>query len=706
MHLTIDFETKSAADLPKVGAWRYAEHPSTDVYCMAMKVDDKPGWIWVSRNCHHLLPDFDVPDLRFTCAEEVLYLIEQADEIEAHNAQFERAIWHHVMLKKYGWPPLLLEKVRCSMAKAAMHGLPLSLDQAVKAMGLPIKKDMEGNALMLKWCKPKADGSWQSSPHEFVRILRYCVQDVETEHALSQALHDLPPQELALYHLDQKINERGFYVDSAAAKAAISTITEHERRQTALLVALTEGAVKSAKAPLAMRSWLESVGYPVKDLQAQTVEELLTQDDLPAKARRLLEIRQQLGKSSTAKYEAFLRMACDDSRVRGTMLYHGASTGRWAGRGPQPHNMPRGTEKLNTDDLINLAFQDLSGGPDLVELLYGDVMGLASSAVRGVISAAPGNELFCSDFSSVEARVNAWLAGQEDVLDSFAAGLDLYKVAAAQIFNVIYEAVDKHQRQTGKCSELALGYGGGIGAYASMASNYRVDLDTLPEHVFPVATPGELEKAREMADAYLKLKPGSMTHEAAAACDIIKQKWRASRQEIVAFWYALERAAKAAIQSPGTVFQAGHLSRIAFAVKDRWLLCRLPSGRCLFYTDPTVERRTHVTETGYERIRESIRYWTVDGYTRKWQRAYAYGGKLCENVVQAVARDLLAEALQRVECAGYPTVLHVHDELVAERPIGTGNLEEFNELVSTLPPWAEGLPLTADGWQGIHYRKD
>ena len=718
MKLTVDFETRSACDIKKAGAWRYAEDPSTDPLCLAIKVDNNPPGIWVNfKTLPHGITSNHLAQLggpRLS-DNEAASLVERADVIEAHNAEFERSIWKHQMVAKLDFAPIPLEKWRCSAALAAAYSLPRSLGHACHVLGLRQQKDSEGHALMLQLCKPRKprkaererDKDWETrlywweDPAKFVRLCKYCIQDVNAGHALAEYLGGLSPEELEVWFLDQIINERGIHIDVPGVEAAIAMVQEHEARLLTVIQDVTHGQVQTAKQVEKIKAWLRTRGVELADLTAATVKQTLSQPTLPRDVRQLLEARASIGGASTAKYEAFLRVVGADNRARGMLLYHAASTGRWGGRLAQPHNMPRGKVKLNEDELIDQAYDTMRGGPDDAGWLWGaDPMDLASSAVRGAITAENRKKLKCSDFSSVEARVNAWLAGQESVLKAFREGRDLYKVAADDLWQCGYDNVTKDQRQVGKVEELALGYGGGIGAFASMAVGYGVDLEQLPAHVLPLATPEQMEKADRLAVAFLSRNPGSMSHDAALACDVTKQRWREARPMIVRFWYALEGAAKSAVQSPGIPYQVG---RVVYAVKGRWLWCRLPSGRSIRYFEPQIRKSRKFGVDGVE----SLTYWGVDSKTHQWCRQEAYGGKLCENVVQAVSACLLRAALFRAEAAGYPVVMHVHDEVVSEVPEDmTEGPDDFDNLVGAVPPWAEGLPMKASGWIGRRYRKD
>ena len=773
MLVNLDFETRSAINIKACGAYVYAAHPSTDVLCLAVKVDEDPAMLWLPKDVLQQMyfaggmQGVYETGLPIMPALKVIELIERADIIESHNAQFEREVWRHICHGRWGWPVLPEEKLRCSMAKAAMHAMPRGLGDLCVALDLPqdLRKDARGDGLIKKLCVPKTptvkewvaleerfgdDPVWQQARaaynaaakdkkwaylevltsnwadwyqdallwnndrEDLQSLYEYCLQDVEAEHAASLRMHDLTPGELEVWRLDQTINQRGVRIDRVGAQHAIEMVEAHSQALTAELQDITNGVVQTAKQNAAIIKWAAVRGVDLPNVQAATVEVFLKREDLPKEVRRVLEIRASLNRASTAKYKAALNASQTDGKLRGWAVYHGAGTGRWTSSLMQLHNMPRGNVKLAEDDHIDAAYWSMEQGADVAALFYGDPMDLASSSIRGVITADPGHEFFASDFSSVEARKLAWLAGDEPALDVFRHKKDPYKVAAASIFGVSYEQVTKAQRQTGKASELGLGYGGGIGAYASMARVYRVDLETLPEFILPLASEGELSQAKSTAESYVteldrRIKHGvgnateldRMSVEAAMSCDVIKQRWRKGRLRTVQFWADLEEAAVLAVQNPGQAFQVG---RVAFCVKGEFLLCRLPSGRCLFYFRPHMKL---VQKFG--RKAPALHYWgmkALDGGGQKYQQIQTYGGKISENITQASCACLLRAAMLRAEEAGYPVVLHVHDEVVAQRRIGEGNLEEYNAIMSEVPGWAEGLPMGASGWVGKRYRKD
>jgi DNA polymerase len=728
--LTLDFETRSTIDLLKCGPWKYAAHSTTDVFCLAVKVNAESSRLWLPDWVSDLLSIKTIQQLTglrgqgLGVSRQLKVLIDSADVIEAHNVEFERAIWHHIMHRRYGFPDLDLNKCDCTAARAAAQALPRALKDVCQALRLPIKKDLDGRKLMLKMCKPRhprkaertADPQWASklfwheTPEEIKRLCEYCIQDVETEYALSGVLRPLSSKERQVWLLDQKINQRGLCVDVDSIDSIMMALDEHELKLLNEIWMLTGGRVESPRQVANFRRWMEAQGVSTENLQKGTVLELLGRE-LPGNVRRALEIRQALGKSSVSKLEAMLCRAQEDNRCRSLFMYHGASTGRWSGKGIQPQNLPRDSYKDDSyENVINLYRRKQL---NLLEILYDDPFFVASRCVRGSVIASPGHDLICADYSAIEARGLAWLAGEESVLQAFRQKLDLYKVAAEGTFGIGYDDIDADQRQVGKVQVLALGYQGGIGAFASMAVTYGIDLETLPRIVLPLATSEELDGpygAKALALAYLKRSDTDMSFNAAVACDILKRKRRASTPNTVALWKSTEEAALAAVRNPGETFStcAGvdYCPQVLYrtwrdAGRNNFLLAKLPSGRVLFYADPEIR----ATKTPWGSTKNLVTYMTVDSVTRQWRRERAFGGLFCENNTQAICRDLLAEAMLRLEAKGYPIVIHVHDEPGAEVPEDFGSLEEFEAIMAEVPPWAEGMPIDVEGWRGKRFRK-
>jgi DNA polymerase len=776
MKIYRDYETLSAVDLNKTGAEKYAQHPSTEPICLAIKLVDDEGEdmsvLWVNPKFVSNLPVKH--GLLLIDSDGLMRLYARRKPTESHNDPFERAI-DNLMWLRYKITQPNPEDRSCSMSQALTNALPAKLETLSEALNLGEQsKDSTGHDLMLKTCKPLSMNAarwrildikfgaaktyqqakmiykhaesgkgktyatyiadnWQNiidkgydpqdflfwhieeCPEDLLKLCRYCLQDVEAEYAASKKMPPMSNEEQEMWQIDQKINRRGVHIDRKGAQNVVHMVHEYKLHRESELSKLTDGFVTKASQIQKIREWCDTVGGVfLPNGSKDMLEYFLGTKTLPDTVRKVLEIRLACSQTSTTKYEAMLRAASDeDNRVRGVFRFAGASTGRWTALLLQLHNMPRGTIKLKTDAAIDAAYQAMTCGWQEVELLYGDVMQLAASAVRGCITAAPGYELLASDFSSIEARMVLWLANDQKGLQVYIDMLDAYKVSAATIFGAKPEDVTDKQRLVGKVSILSLGFGGGIGAFASMARNYGIDLETLVPLILPSASGYELQQARSTATTYLenlevqikrKLEHDKgkatfrdrMSIEAAMACDIIKQRWRRDHPLVTGFWKELEAAAFQAIQNPAQIFNVGKY--ISFGMSGDYLLMRLPSGRCLRYYKPKISRREK-----FGSMANAITYLRmVDG---QWIRTATYGAKTCENATQASSNCLLRHVIHKIEQAGYSIVLHAHDEPVVEVPTGTGDLDEYNKLMLDTPSWAAGLPMEAEGWRGRRYRK-
>lgn len=667
--LHIDFETYSACELKDAGLDNYASDPTTGVHCMAWCFDDEPVQVWAAGQ---IIPP-------------VVDHVRNGGEVVAHNAAFELAIWNKVCVPKFGWPLLSPKQMRCTMAQAYAMSLPGALEKAAAALGIPQQKDMAGARVMMQLAKPRMFVTkhpsqpdvvpvfWtpEDAPEKFQRLYDYCRQDVEVERAMDARLMRLSDAEQEAWVLDQIINQRGIRVDLPAIENAIRMVADEKARLDAEMLRVTGGVVGKCTEVQLLIKWIRTQGVEITGLAKADVIDALKVEDMPPAVRKALQLRQEAAKSSTAKLLAMRNRASRDARVRGCFQYHGASTGRWAHRGIQPGNLPR-PRKLTKDDdeNVRLVYQinDLIARNEhrLLDMLYGPTMDALADSVRGMIIANPGHDLVAMDFSAIEARVLAWLAGEEKVLDIFRTHGKIYEHAASGIYRVDMADVTKAQRQIGKVAVLALGYGGGVGAFQSMARVYGVKVGD------------------EQADE-------------------IKRAWRESHPRIVYYWRDLEGAAINAVEL-GCVCKAGAPGRqVAFKKNGSFLWCRLPSGRVLCYPYPVIKG----IETPWGEQKAALHFMSVNGVTNKWEETKTYGGSLSENITQAVARDLLAEAMLRLEHNGYPVVMHVHDEAVVEIPsaYGEDHTHRIEEIMAEVPAWAAGLPVAAEGWRATRYRK-
>lgn len=687
--LYIDFESRSPVDLKKAGLDNYAKHRDTEVLCLGWAFDDE---------LPRTMAPYDDKGWHSDELARIICHLSRGATIVAHNASFELAIWNNICVPRFGWPRLKPEQVHCTMAMAYAMSLPGSLDNAAAAVGLEIEKDKAGHRLMLAMCKPKADGSYRESSEDMKRLMAYCATDVEVERQLYKRLRPLSPSEHSLWVLDQKINQRGIYVDKESIKAAIEIVGKEQKRLDSEMRALTGGAVATCTAIAQLVDWIRWQGVPIPGVAKADVLDALA-GDLPAPVRTALLLRREAGKSSTAKLKAMVESASADSRIRGAFQYHGAATGRWAGRRVQFQNLPRPELKpTQVEDALRLMRE---GKRDEVELVYGPVLGTISSCIRGVVSAPPGKELIACDFANIESRVLAWLAGAEWKLQAFrdcdkGIGPDIYLVACSWVYGTKDIAVLKPHRQEGKVVELGFGFGGSAGAAFTMAKTYFVDLDKLAPRVLEVAENEFIAKA-ESAFANVAVEY-SDRKSAYLAGHILSQIYRAKNPEIKKYWFDCDNAAINAVRYPGDVFEAGHRP-VKFRVSGSFLWCQLPSGRLLCYPYPKIVENRFGKAT--------VQCMWQNGTTNKWESREMWYGLWVENFVQAVARDLLAFGMQTLDEAGFDVVAHAHDECVVE--ISTSmpetTLHEVETRMIQVPAWAEGLPMAAEGWRGRRYRK-
>jgi DNA polymerase len=637
--------------------------------------------------------------------------------VEAHNAWFERGIWTNIMVPRHGWFPVRHEQWRCSAAKCAAYSLPRSLENAIGALKLLIKKDVEGSKIMKKMAKPRKprksevrdwvvaqldmplvpkavlkslqldvspgdrgfevhaqwehEGShsrhfempyfWHMTPDLHERLCEYCHVDVLAEEGLSEALRDLSPTETKVYLMDQHINEMGFQVDGEAVAAALQLVDEIYGDLNRELAEITDGRVLKATQRVKMKEWFAENGLQLEDTQGATIDGWLKRQDLPPKVHRCLQLVRSLGRTSTAKYVAALDWSNPATwRIHGGLLYHGAGTGRWSGAGLQPHNFPRGNIKN-----MELAWEVLkSRDVRLIEMMYGDVMECLSFALRGLIIPSKGRKLFVADYAAIEARVVFWLAEDEEALNIFRRGECIYMAMATDIYGkpITDKVKQAAERQLGKQAVLGLGYQMGAPKFMDTCAKYGIHL--------------ELEFSKFVVDKYRT------------------RFWR-----IKQMWWDQEAAAIEAVKRPGQTIRCG---RIYWRTVDNVLHCKLPSGRLLSYVDPLVVKRP----VPWGGTKDALTYMGVDPYSKKWRRQDTYGGMLVENITQAVARDLMAEAMLRAHAGDtYDVILSVHDELIAEADDGQGDVKEFEDLMAALPDWAEGCPVSAEGWSGYRYKK-
>lgn len=642
--LNIDIETYSSVDLTKSGVYKYAESEDFEVLLFAYSVNHGPVEI-VDLAQGESLP------------EEVMSALQDGSVRKwAFNANFER-----VCLSSFLGQLLNPESWYCTMVWSAYLGLPLSLEKTALVLGTNQQKKSEGKALIRYFsmpCKPTQSNGHRTRNlpnHDRIKwraFKEYNKQDVETELAIQERLSQfpMPDNEWLHYHLDQRINDYGIAIDSELVNQAIKLDEQLREENMKRSVQLTR--LENPNSPTQLKEWLNNQGLPISSLAKKEVESALI--DATGTVKEVLEMRQELSKSSVRKYHAMDNVMGDDQRARGLLQFYGANrTGRYSGRLIQVQNLRR--NNLTNLELARELVRE--GHFEDLELVYDSPSDVLSQLIRTAFIPKKDHRFIISDFSAIEARVLAWLAGESWRLKAFEAGADIYCQSASQMFNVPVEknGVNGHLRQKGKISELACGYQGSVGALKAM---------------------GALEMGLEETE----LKG-------------IVDSWRFANSFIVQFWWDMDAAVKQVVKSRETVY----LKSLILSYEKGMLFIELPSGRRLAYPKPKM---------GQNRFGgESVTY---EGITtgNKWECIESYGGKFVENVVQGIARDILAEAMQRLAAAGYRIVMHVHDEVVLEVPIGESSIEEVNELLREQPKWAEGLPLDADGFECLFYQKD
>jgi len=661
--ITIDFETKSYADLKKVGTWAYSENPTTDAICGAYGIDKKPVQTWWPGK-------YDTDEM----PDDLTLALNLPDSIiEAHHVAFERSFWMNVMAPRYGWAIPLDCQWRDTMAVACYYALPAGLDKLANVLGFE-GKDPEGGRLITKYSKLYLKTAKTEIPEEdFKKFVAYCVHDVQMEQSISDYLGDLPDRELPIFQLDQKINLRGLHLDAEGIRVATQIVDE----RAALLVkefrALTGFNPTQTTKVLA---WFNNHGLKLENLQAGPLQEVMDDGEIPSgSARRALEIRLAVNKASTKKLDAMVRQRGVDNRARFQTRYHGAVTGRWTGSGFQPLNLKRNDEAIDPEDLVR---DIMYGDASWLDTVYGDAMDAISKASRHWIMAAPDCRIFVGDFTSIEAVILACLAEEKWKISAFRKGIKLYEYMADKIHGLspgtVTKATHPQERHDGKTGELAFGYQGALGAWLKFDHSGRHSDERIIE---------------------------------------ICQAWRQEHPCIVAFWYGLQGAA---IDAAGDITKNIHeYKQIRFQLVDDWLTMILPNEKRLWYFKPEVrlqpphycQPKVHEDCALGKCNHESVPVLSYMAQKEgQWRRVTTYGGKLTENACQAISREILVEAMMRAEAAGYGIILSVYDEIVAEVPEKFGSLQEFLDIMKgPLPKWCHDWPIGVDGWEGQRYKK-
>ena len=641
--LEMDIESFSDVDLIKCGVYAYADSPAFEILLFAWSFDGGETQI------------IDLAQGEKLPAEVEEAIFDVSVTKTAYNANFERTC----LSKHFGRyiPP---ESWHCSAVQAAMLALPRSLEDVGRVLGLDEQKMKEGKELIRYFCIPckptKANGGRTRNlpchaPEKWELFKTYCKRDVDVEKSIRRKLHNfpIPESEMELYRIDQRINDRGVLVDMKLVRNAVSCERLHKEVVTKRAYELT--GLENPNSVAQLKGWLGDKGMEAESLSKKAVAEMIAETD--GEVEELLRLRLMLAKTSVKKYEAIERSACSDGRVHGMLMFYGANrSGRWSGKNVQLHNLPK-----NYLPDLELARELVKQGRfEDIELLYDSTPNVLSELIRTAFIPKPGCRFVVADFSAIEARVMGWLSGEEWVLDVFRGDGKLYEMTASRMFGIPMSEIGKgsSERAKGKVASLACQYGGSSGALVSMGA---LDMGLTEEELPPLVA-----------------------------------AWRKANPHMVQFWWDVDAAAVKAV----TEKQKTKVGKIIFEYKSGILFITLPSGRKLSYVKP----RMAVNKFG----RDGLTYEGISE-NKKWSRIETYGPKLVENIVQGTARDLLAEAMLRVEKKGYPIVMHCHDEIIAEVPEGTGSVDEMCEVMAVQPAWAAGLPLRADGYECSFYQK-
>ena len=673
----VDFESFSEVKLKATGSCRYAEHPSTEILCMAYAIDDESPSVWT--------PGVPAPRRLFDH-------IAVGGLVHAWNAEFEIPIWSEVCADRMCWPSVPADQWRDTAAVALSLALPAALDDCGAALGLEIQKDQRGKHLVNKLCKPRRPSKhnpatrWtpESVPQDFADLYSYCARDVEAERAIYRALprKELPRRELETWRLTVEMNLRGWRIDADSVRRMLEVLEEYRRRAHAELEELTDGEVRTENQIDKSLDWLCRHGVDLPDYQAATIAVVLREDAvvtrprdaahplgwtaphvtcLPPKCRRVLEIRQDLSKTSTRKLDAMMARLCDDGTVKNNVMYHGAGTGRDVGRGMQIHNFPKKTVS-STEEGIELAIRTLHLERPLeaIEIMYGKTPHFASAMLRPMLVSASGRDLVSADFSSIDNRVSVWYADCAYGIDIFKRGIDEYKQFATRFYGVKYEAVTGAQRDHSKQGVLGCCYGLGWYGLQMQAARFGQHIDD--------------EGAKELVNVYRELY-----------------------SEVVDMWHALTRCAMHTVNTG----ERTSTNKVTFTRDADFLFMKLASGRKLAYYDPKVED----VPMPWGGTKPGVTHMGMDSQVHVWCRMSISPGRYFACAVQGTARDLMMHGAKATTCAGYDAVGRVHDEIISEVDEGVGSVEEYCDLMTDVPQWMDGILIVAKGWRSKRYRK-
>ena len=685
--ITLDFETQSQANLKEVGTVAYAEDLLTSIICIGYAIDSDPvrviyppkyinsGTVWRYAGERMMIPS------------DLEQAILDGHKVEAHNVAFEWAIWKNICVARWGWPEIAPEKWRDTMAVAHYYALPGSLDRLAQAIGFG-GKDTEGTRLISKYsCLHNKSAQADIPAEDHGKFMDYCAMDVALEREVSNYLGDLPARELPIFLLDQAINQRGLCIDAEGVKVAGQVVEERHAERVA---EFEERFGFRPSQVQKLKQWVQERGYELDDLQKGTIEPMLEEGVFDPDTRRALELRLETNRASTKKLKRMADEVSKNGRALYQTRYHGAATGRSTGAGFQPLNLKRGYEDVAPEQLVR---DIMYGDPEFLDLLYGDAMDAVAAASRHWIKAEEGNEITAGDYSNIEAVLLACEAGEQWKVDAFRKREPIYELMGCKIHNLNwvaeklaredksgFKAMYAEERQDGKIGELAFGYQGALGAWRQFDPSDRHSDERVIE---------------------------------------ICRAWRAEHPSIVDFWHTMEATALKAVQHPGVAFKLFERNPI-FQTVDEWLTLILPDGKRLWYYQPEIRQampKWHDPEVNEDcandtcTCRPGAKLTYMTQKAGRWQRIGTYGGKLTENYIQALGRQILEPAKLRIherwkEVQPSPIVLSVYDEIVAEAPAGMIDSEEFEKIMLESPgEWADDYPIFAEVWQGHRYKK-
>lgn len=656
----IDFETRSETMLGDVGICKYAEHTSTDALCMAYKIDSEGTKLWTRTN-QAIPTDF-------------LEALNSGAYIEAYNSFFEYNIWTKVMIQRYGFPEVPIDRFICTAARAAQFSLPRKLEEAAKALNLPVEKDMEGHRIMLQLCKPKKPSKkdpsiWYEEEEKYNKLYTYCIRDVDVTYELRKKLliltrlknnlmDKLPVpknRELEIFRLNNTINLSGVSCDVVAASKAKEIVKAHEKVLNEKLSIITNGELISGSQVKAITEFINKKGYKIPDVRSDTID--LWLPNMEGIAKEVLEIRKALSKSSIKKLDAMLDRASLDSRIRDLIVYYGACrTGRFSGSGIQVQNMSRPSlDNENIEKIFNLLKQNISYTAFAAK--FPDVYEAISSSLRGMLVPREGYKFYDSDFSAIEAHVLFWIADDTLGLEAYRQKKDIYKQMASAIYDIPEHEITKDFRMLGKQAVLGCGYSMGVQKFVETCAGYGIVI------------------SEELAEKAV-------------------YTYRSRYAKVSELWGNIEKASIEAILNPGTIYNT---NKLYFYYTADFLFIVLPSGRALAYHKPQLEKNP------WGRI--NIKYMGFNTQIKKYTETRTYGGKLVENIVQATARDFMTEAMLRVNAEGYNIVFTVHDQILVEVKTEDSNINHFDSLMKQVPEWGLGCPIDTETQECFRFKK-